>query len=137
MVADRECLNPAFDKPRPDGSWQLTLTALELVDRLARFIPPPYRHLHRCIAIKVYSRRTPPRGRKWQRGQGRRSEKMDGGIIHLREKSTEVLAVWITPALGRQPPGVLAEIVRISAHADSHRRIRVFAGVAPTSWSAN
>ena len=36
-----------FDKPRPDGSWQLTLTPLELLDRLARFIPPPRRHLHR------------------------------------------------------------------------------------------
>jgi hypothetical protein len=36
-----------FDKLRPDGSGQLTLTPLELLDRLARFIPPLHRHLHR------------------------------------------------------------------------------------------
>jgi len=44
---DVERLIYAFDKPRPDGSWQLTLTPIELLDRLARFIPPPRRHLHR------------------------------------------------------------------------------------------
>lgn len=34
-------------KPRPDRSWQLILSPLELFDRLARFIPPPRRHLQR------------------------------------------------------------------------------------------
>lgn len=41
----------SFDKPRPDGSWQLTLTPLELLDRLARFIPAPRRHLHRYHGV--------------------------------------------------------------------------------------
>lgn len=41
----------SFDKPRPDGSWQLTLTPLELLDRLARFIPLPRRHLHRYHGV--------------------------------------------------------------------------------------
>jgi hypothetical protein len=40
-----------FDKPRPDGSWQNTLTPLELLDRLARFILPPRRHLHRYHGV--------------------------------------------------------------------------------------
>jgi hypothetical protein len=48
---DGERLIYAFDKPRPDGSWQLTLTPLELLDRLARFIPPPRRHLHRYHGV--------------------------------------------------------------------------------------
>ncbi len=48
---DRERLIYAFDKPRPDGSWQVTLTPLELLDRLARFIPPPRRHLHRYHGV--------------------------------------------------------------------------------------
>jgi len=48
---DGERLIYTFDKPRPDGSWQLTLTPLELLDRLARFIPPPRRHLHRYHGV--------------------------------------------------------------------------------------
>ena len=48
---DGERLIYLFDKPRPDGSWQLTLTPLELLDRLARFIPPPRRHLHRYHGV--------------------------------------------------------------------------------------
>ena len=48
---DGERLIYAFDKPRPDGSWQVTLTPLELLDRLARFIPPPRRHLHRYHGV--------------------------------------------------------------------------------------
>ena len=48
---DSERLIYTFDKPRPDGSWQLTLTPLELLDRLARFIPPPRRHLHRYHGV--------------------------------------------------------------------------------------
>lgn len=39
------------DKPRPDGSWQVTLTPLELLDRLVRLIPPPSRHLHRYHGV--------------------------------------------------------------------------------------
>ncbi|MBL0039900.1 MAG: transposase [Xanthomonadales bacterium] len=48
---DGERLIYLFDKPRPDGSWQVTLTPLELLDRLARFIPPPRRHLHRYHGV--------------------------------------------------------------------------------------
>jgi len=48
---DGERLIYTFDKPRPDGSWQLTLTPLELLDRLARFIPPPRRHMHRYHGV--------------------------------------------------------------------------------------
>ena len=48
QASDGERLIYTFDKPRPDGSWQLMLTPLELLDRLARFIPAPRRHLHRC-----------------------------------------------------------------------------------------
>ena len=33
-------------KPRPDGSTELVLTPLELLDRLAELIPPPRRHRH-------------------------------------------------------------------------------------------
>lgn len=130
MVADRECLNPAFDKPRPDGSWQLTLTALELVDRLARFIPPPYRHLHRCIAIKVYSRRTPPRGRKWQRGQGRRSEKMDGGIIHSREKKYGGIGSLDSQRAGKTAAGCFR---RYGSHFPACGESPAELGILPTS----
>lgn len=66
---DSERLIYTFDKPRPDGSWQLTLTSLELLDRLARFIPPPRRHLHRYTA---YLHRTPLCARRWRRKRGRR-----------------------------------------------------------------
>lgn len=48
---DGERLVYAFDKPRPDRSWQVTLTPLEPLDRLARFIPPPRRHLHRYHGV--------------------------------------------------------------------------------------
>lgn len=48
---DGERLIYLFDKPRPDGSWQVTLTPIELLDRLARFIPPPRRHLHRYHGV--------------------------------------------------------------------------------------
>lgn len=48
---DGEHLIYAFDKPRPGGSWQLTLTPLELLERLARLIPPPRRHLHRYHGV--------------------------------------------------------------------------------------
>lgn len=41
----------AFDKPRPDEIWQVTLTQLELLDRLVRFISPPRRHLHRYHGV--------------------------------------------------------------------------------------
>lgn len=47
MAPDGERLIHTFDKPRPDGARQFTLTPLELLDRLARFIPPPRRHMPR------------------------------------------------------------------------------------------
>ena len=45
--ADGERLIYTLPKPALDGSGQLTLTPLELLDRLARFISAPRRHLHR------------------------------------------------------------------------------------------
>jgi len=38
-------------KPGFDGLTQITLTPLELLDRLAKFIPPPRRHLHRYHGV--------------------------------------------------------------------------------------
>ena len=35
-----------FPKPQPDGSTQLRLTPLELLERLAALIPPPRLHRH-------------------------------------------------------------------------------------------
>ena len=42
-----------YTLPRPslDGSCQITLTPLELLDRLVRFIPAPRRHLHRYHGV--------------------------------------------------------------------------------------
>ena len=50
-MLDGERLIYIFDKPRPDGRQALTLTPLELLDRLARFIPPPRRHLRRYLGV--------------------------------------------------------------------------------------
>ena len=36
-----------FAKPQPDGRTELSLTPLELIERLAALIPPPRIHRHR------------------------------------------------------------------------------------------
>jgi hypothetical protein len=41
-----ERIRYTFPKPMPDGQTCLTLTPLELLDRLAALIPPPRRHRH-------------------------------------------------------------------------------------------
>jgi hypothetical protein len=41
-----ERIHYTFSQPRPDGQTALTLTPLELLDRLAALIPPPRRHRH-------------------------------------------------------------------------------------------
>ena len=46
-ASDGERLIYTLPKPALDGSCQITLTPLELIDRLVRFIPAPRRHLHR------------------------------------------------------------------------------------------
>jgi hypothetical protein len=38
-------------KPQPDGRTALSLTPLELLDRLAALIPPPRRHRHRYHGV--------------------------------------------------------------------------------------
>ncbi len=38
-------------KPGPDGRTDLTLTPLELIDRLAALIPPPRLHRHRYHGV--------------------------------------------------------------------------------------
>ncbi|MGA8054621.1 MAG: transposase [Burkholderiales bacterium] len=38
-------------RPQPDGTTQLRLTPLELIDRLAALIPPPRRHRHRYHGV--------------------------------------------------------------------------------------
>ncbi len=38
-------------KPGVDGATQIRLTPLELIDRLAKFIPSPRRHLHRYHGV--------------------------------------------------------------------------------------
>jgi hypothetical protein len=40
-----------FPKPQPDGSTQLRLTPLELLERLAALIPPPRLHRHRYHGV--------------------------------------------------------------------------------------
>ena len=40
-----------FPKPQPDGSTQLRLTPLELIERLAALIPPPRIHRHRYHGV--------------------------------------------------------------------------------------
>jgi len=47
-----------FPKPQPDGTAQVRLTPLELIDRLATLIPPPRLHRHRYhgVVIKVAPR---------------------------------------------------------------------------------
>ncbi len=47
QASDGEHLIYPLAKPSVDGSPQLILTPLELLDRLARFIPSPRRHRHR------------------------------------------------------------------------------------------
>ncbi len=64
----RSCARPAFalerltqvnaervvyrlPKPQPDGRTALSLTPLELLDRLAALIPPPRRHRHRYHGV--------------------------------------------------------------------------------------
>ena len=45
-----------FPKPQPDGSTQLRLTPLELIERLATLIPPPRlhrHHYHGVLALRV------------------------------------------------------------------------------------
>jgi Putative transposase len=49
-------------QPRPDGSTQLRLTPLELIERLAALIPPPRMHRHRYHGvhpIRHCARRSP------------------------------------------------------------------------------
>jgi hypothetical protein len=41
-----ERIRYTFPKPRPDGQTTLTLTPLELLDRIAALVPPPRRHRH-------------------------------------------------------------------------------------------
>lgn len=53
QAGDAECLIYPFGKPRMDGGRQITPTPLELLDRLARFIPAPRRHLHRYHGVSV------------------------------------------------------------------------------------
>jgi hypothetical protein len=45
QVADNQLVY-RFPKPQPDGSTQLRLTPLELIERLAALIPPPRLHRH-------------------------------------------------------------------------------------------
>jgi len=40
-----------FPKPQPDGTTQLRLTPLELIERLAALIPPPRIHRHRYHGV--------------------------------------------------------------------------------------
>ena len=47
----RRVLGDLLPKPALDGSWQITLAPLELLDRLARFIPAPRRHLPRYHGV--------------------------------------------------------------------------------------
>ncbi len=42
-----ERIRYTLPRPQPDGQTVLTLTPLELLDRLAALIPPPRRHRHR------------------------------------------------------------------------------------------
>jgi Putative transposase. len=41
----------SLPKPLPDGQTVLSLTPMELLERLARLIPPPRRHRHRFIMV--------------------------------------------------------------------------------------
>ncbi len=51
-------------KPGPDGRTDLTLTPLELIDRLATLIPPPRLHRHRYHGVLAPNAplRSPARG---------------------------------------------------------------------------
>ena len=49
-------------KPQRDGRTQLTLTPLELIDRLAALIPPPRLHRHRHRYHGVLAPNSPLRG---------------------------------------------------------------------------
>jgi hypothetical protein len=40
-----------LSKPQPDGVWDLRLTPLELIDRIAALIPPPRIHRHRYHGV--------------------------------------------------------------------------------------
>jgi hypothetical protein len=64
---DAERVVYRLPKPQPDGRIALSLTPLELLDRLAALIPPPRRHRHRyqgvlaphaplCAAVTAYGR---------------------------------------------------------------------------------
>ena len=53
--AERDCederIRYTLPKPRPDGTTSLTLTPLELFDRLTALIPPPRRHRHHYYGV--------------------------------------------------------------------------------------
>jgi hypothetical protein len=44
---DDEHLRYQLSKPQPDGTTELSLTPLELIDRIAALVPPPRVHRHR------------------------------------------------------------------------------------------
>jgi len=48
---DAEHLVYHSPKPRPDGSSDLVLTPLELIDKIAALVPPPRAHRHRYYGV--------------------------------------------------------------------------------------
>ncbi len=51
MWVDDDTLVYRYPRPAPDGSTELVLSPLELLARLARLIPPPYRHRVRYFGV--------------------------------------------------------------------------------------
>ena len=50
-AVDDEHLRYHLSKPQPDGSTELSLTPLELIDRIAALVPPPRVHRHRYHGV--------------------------------------------------------------------------------------
>jgi hypothetical protein len=64
---DPERLVYHLPKPTADGRVALTLTPLELIDRLAALIPPPRVHRHRYAGVLAPTRRGGPKSRSGPR----------------------------------------------------------------------